>query len=77
MKEYYRRFYRPMDENETDLPVSEYFKFVKFWDIVVFLSDIFTLVSTIEIIFLIQVRVNGVCKNLHYLLLLQGQCKCE
>lgn len=49
-------FYNPPDQEETDLPFSEYFRFVKLWDIVVIASDIFTLIGTININFFIPVN---------------------
>ena len=57
MKMYYRRFYKPVIKNETDLPWKEYFKFVNFWEMIVILSDVFTLLGTAMVTFLREVRV--------------------
>ncbi|XP_045165455.2 mucolipin-3-like [Mercenaria mercenaria] len=51
MKKYYKRYYLPMDDDETDLPVSEYLRFINFWDIVVICSDVLTLYGTVWIVF--------------------------
>ncbi|XP_053392471.1 mucolipin-3-like isoform X2 [Mercenaria mercenaria] len=46
MKEHIKDFYGHRDEEKEDLPPSEYFRFLKFWDITVIVSDILTLVAT-------------------------------
>lgn len=55
MLKHYRTYYNvDDDDDESDLPFGEYFRFVKLWDIVVILSDIFTLLGTVEIIYNVQ-----------------------
>lgn len=54
MKKYYRKFYEPLNKVENDLPFGEYCRFLKVWDVFVILSDIFTLIGTIEVIYIIQ-----------------------
>ncbi|XP_053409003.1 mucolipin-3-like isoform X2 [Mercenaria mercenaria] len=51
MKKHYRSYYGAIDEDEIDLPTSEYLRFVKFWDITVLFSDVLTLYGTIWIVF--------------------------
>ncbi|XP_060580133.1 mucolipin-3-like isoform X3 [Ruditapes philippinarum] len=51
MKKHYQAYYGVVDKDETDLPASEYFRFLKFWDITVIFSDILTLYGTVWIVF--------------------------
>ncbi|XP_060586633.1 mucolipin-3-like [Ruditapes philippinarum] len=53
MKEYFQAYFgvEVNDNAETDLPVSEYFRFLKFWDATVVISDILTLYGTVRIAF--------------------------
>jgi hypothetical protein len=51
MKKHYQSYYGVVDKDETDLPASEYFRFLKFWDITVIFSDILTLYGTVWIVF--------------------------
>ncbi|XP_060552426.1 mucolipin-3-like [Ruditapes philippinarum] len=46
MKKHYQAYFRVVDKDETDLPASEYFRFLKFWDIIVIISDILTIFGT-------------------------------
>jgi hypothetical protein len=51
MKVNYVRYYNPVDPNEKDLPMREYWRLVNFWEIAVLISDILTLYGTIWIVF--------------------------
>jgi hypothetical protein len=51
MKKHYQSYFGVVDKEETDLPASEYFRFLKVWDITVMISDILTLYGTIWIVF--------------------------
>lgn len=51
MKKHYQAYYGVVDKDEIDLPASEYFRFLKFWDITVIFSDILTLYGTVWIVF--------------------------
>jgi len=51
MRQYYRKFYNPVDDSERDLPSREYWRLVKLWDGCVVLGDIFTIVGTVWIVF--------------------------
>ena len=55
MKKNYRLFYTPSGPKEKDLPISEYIRFIKFWDILIFVADILLMVETLEIVFYIDV----------------------
>ena len=57
MKKNYRLFYTPSYPKENDLPFSEYIRFIKFWDILIFVADILLMVETMEIVFYIDVSV--------------------
>ncbi|XP_060552427.1 mucolipin-3-like [Ruditapes philippinarum] len=46
MKNHYQTYFGVVDKDETDLPASEYFRFLKFWDIIVIISDILTIFGT-------------------------------
>ncbi|XP_060552431.1 mucolipin-3-like [Ruditapes philippinarum] len=46
MKKHYQAYFGVVDKDETDLPASEYFRFLKFWDIIVIISDILTIFGT-------------------------------
>ena len=53
MKKHFRSYFGVVDDKDedTDLPASEYFRFVKFWDITVIFSDVLTLYGTVWIVF--------------------------
>lgn len=51
MKKYYQEYYGVQDKTEKDLPVSEYFHFLKIWDILTIIADILTVYSTVWIVF--------------------------
>lgn len=55
MKSNYQKFYTPSDIHEVDLPLSEYVRFLKFWDVIVLVADILIMVETMEIVFYIDV----------------------
>ena len=55
MKRFYRRFYKPEDENESDLPVREYMRFVNGWDLIDLIADVTTISGTLGIAFQLQV----------------------
>jgi len=60
MKTYYQKFYQPVDKKECDLPIGEYFRFFKLWDVIAIASDAFTLSATAEIVFVLRVRIKYV-----------------
>ncbi|KAL4227079.1 hypothetical protein ACF0H5_015053 [Mactra antiquata] len=50
MRKYYQVYYQTTDDDETDLPTLEYFRFLKLWDLFVLTADILSLVGTSWII---------------------------
>ncbi|XP_060580130.1 mucolipin-1-like [Ruditapes philippinarum] len=51
MKKHYQAYFGVVAKDETDLPASEYFRFLKFWEVTVITSDILTLYGTVWIVF--------------------------
>lgn len=54
MKKNYSLFYTSFGRDENDLPISEYIRFIKFWDILIIVADILLIVETLEIVFYID-----------------------